>query len=125
MIHNLAIADYAIGHTGSAHDAYAFRSTHIYHHHATLLGDNHWIWADSAYPLEPWCIPPFKKPVNGALTSDQKAFNTALSRVCVLFYFSLCPFIFGDLGSCPGRACICCSQKSLSVSSRTSTPVAA
>ncbi|KAG2051184.1 hypothetical protein BDR06DRAFT_854299, partial [Suillus hirtellus] len=61
----------------------AFQSTHIYHHHATLLGDNHWIWADSAYPLEPWCIPPFKKPVNGALTSDQKAFNTALSRVRV------------------------------------------
>ncbi|KAG2742977.1 hypothetical protein P692DRAFT_20747942 [Suillus brevipes Sb2] len=88
MIHNLARVDYAIGHTGSAHEAYAFRSTHIYHHHATLLGDHHWIWADSAYSLEPWCIPPFKKPVNGALTSDQKAFNTALSTVCVLFYFS-------------------------------------
>ncbi|KAG2053175.1 hypothetical protein BDR06DRAFT_1054468 [Suillus hirtellus] len=62
MIHNLAIADYAIGHTGSAHDAYTFQSTHIYHHHTTLLGDNHWIWVDSAYPLESWCIPPFKKP---------------------------------------------------------------
>ncbi|KAG2342246.1 hypothetical protein BDR05DRAFT_1027075 [Suillus weaverae] len=56
MIHNLAIVDYAISHTSSAHDAYAFQSTHIYHHHTTLFGDHHWIWADSAYLLEPWCI---------------------------------------------------------------------
>ncbi|KAG2343744.1 hypothetical protein BDR05DRAFT_860535, partial [Suillus weaverae] len=61
----------------------AFQSTHVFQNHGTLLGNNHWIWADSAYPLEPWCIPPFKKPPNGALTSNQKSFNTTLSRVRV------------------------------------------
>ncbi|KIK33473.1 hypothetical protein CY34DRAFT_64913, partial [Suillus luteus UH-Slu-Lm8-n1] len=81
MPHNLIIADYSIGHTGSAHDAFVFQSTHVFQNHATLLGNDHWIWADSAYPLEPWCIPPFKKPPNGALTSDQKTFNTTLSKV--------------------------------------------
>ncbi|KAG2052985.1 hypothetical protein BDR06DRAFT_982940 [Suillus hirtellus] len=53
MPHNLTIVDYSLGHTGSAHDAYTFRSTHIYQNHQTLLGNNHWIWADSAYPIEP------------------------------------------------------------------------
>ncbi|KAG2060974.1 hypothetical protein BDR06DRAFT_979248 [Suillus hirtellus] len=80
---NCQTFDYSLGHTGSAHDAYTFRSTHIYQNHQTLLGNNHWIWADSAYPIEPWCIPPFKKPIGGALTPKQKEFNTVLSKVCV------------------------------------------
>ncbi|KAG2335780.1 hypothetical protein BDR05DRAFT_978902 [Suillus weaverae] len=68
MPHNLIIVDYALGHPGS---------------HEALLPDDHWIWADSAYPLEKWCIVPFKKPRNGMLTKDQKTFNYHLSTVCV------------------------------------------
>ncbi|KAG2045703.1 hypothetical protein BDR06DRAFT_985741 [Suillus hirtellus] len=40
MPHNLMIVDYSLGQPGN-----------------------------SAYPLEPWCIPPFKKPRNGRLTN--------------------------------------------------------
>jgi hypothetical protein len=86
MPHNLLIVDYSIGHVGSAHDAYAFHSTRVFEDHEALLGDDHWIWADSAYPLEPWCIVPFKKPRNGALSRVQKKFNYNLSTVCVLFF---------------------------------------
>ncbi|KAG2335920.1 hypothetical protein BDR05DRAFT_978879 [Suillus weaverae] len=63
--HNLLIVNYSIGHVGSAHDAYAFHSTCIYQDHEALLGDDHWIWANSAYPLELSCIMPFKKLRNG------------------------------------------------------------
>ncbi|KAG2061006.1 hypothetical protein BDR06DRAFT_871475, partial [Suillus hirtellus] len=49
----------------------------------TLLPEDHWIWADSAYLLEKWCIAPFKKPHNGRLTRDQKSFNINLSWVHV------------------------------------------
>ncbi|KAG2740099.1 hypothetical protein P692DRAFT_201695508, partial [Suillus brevipes Sb2] len=50
-----------------------------------------WVWADSAYPLEPWCIPPFKKPHNGRLTRNQRTFNYHLSkiRVCVEHTFAV------------------------------------
>ncbi|KAG2346325.1 hypothetical protein BDR05DRAFT_858502, partial [Suillus weaverae] len=61
----------------------AFRSTRLYEEHDDLLPDGHWVWADSAYPLEPWCIAPFKKPRNGRLTKDQKTFNYHLSKICV------------------------------------------
>jgi hypothetical protein len=81
MPHNLMIVDYCIGHPGSAHDAHAFHSLRLYSQHATLLPNDHWVWADSAYPLETWCIPPFKKPRNGRLTRDQKTFNYHLSKV--------------------------------------------
>ncbi|KAG2745641.1 hypothetical protein P692DRAFT_20741219 [Suillus brevipes Sb2] len=62
MPHNLLIVDYALGHPGSVHDAYAFRSTRIYQEHDTLLPPDHWVWADSAYPLSTCCVTPFKKP---------------------------------------------------------------
>ncbi|KAG2061987.1 hypothetical protein BDR06DRAFT_853016, partial [Suillus hirtellus] len=78
--HNLLIVDYSLGHPRSVHDAFAFRSTRLYEEHADLLPDGHWVWADSAYPLEPWCIVPYKKPRNGRLTKDQKTFNYHLSK---------------------------------------------
>ncbi|KAG2059183.1 hypothetical protein BDR06DRAFT_1072085 [Suillus hirtellus] len=56
MPHNLLIVDYSLGHPGSIHDAYAFRSTRIYQEHDTLLPAGHWVWADSAYPLDTWSV---------------------------------------------------------------------
>ncbi|KAG2344980.1 hypothetical protein BDR05DRAFT_975204 [Suillus weaverae] len=85
MPHNLLIVDYALGHPGSIHDAYAFRSTRIYQEHDTLLPPDHWVWADSAYPLSTWCVTPFKKPCNGRLTANQRTFNFHLSSVCTIF----------------------------------------
>ncbi|KAG2073943.1 hypothetical protein BDR04DRAFT_1009589 [Suillus decipiens] len=81
MPHNLLIVDYSIGHVGSALDAYAFHLTCVFKDHEALLGDDHWIWANSAYPLETWCIVPFKKLCNGALSRVQKKFNCNLSTV--------------------------------------------
>ncbi|KAF8834522.1 hypothetical protein BDN67DRAFT_914822, partial [Paxillus ammoniavirescens] len=62
--HNLLIADYGIGFPRSVYDAYAFQYTQTSREHIELLG-NHWIWADSVYPSEPWCVVPFKKPRRG------------------------------------------------------------
>ncbi|KIJ61040.1 hypothetical protein HYDPIDRAFT_97407, partial [Hydnomerulius pinastri MD-312] len=30
-----------------------------------------WTWADSAYPMETWCVVPFKKPKGRPFTWDQ------------------------------------------------------
>ncbi|KIK72709.1 hypothetical protein PAXRUDRAFT_180066 [Paxillus rubicundulus Ve08.2h10] len=81
ILHNLLIADYGLGLPGSVHDAYAFQHTRTSREHAELLGDQHWIWADSAYPSEPWCVVPFKKPWGGWLTHDKNNFNQYLSTV--------------------------------------------
>ncbi|KIK78639.1 hypothetical protein PAXRUDRAFT_163439 [Paxillus rubicundulus Ve08.2h10] len=84
MPHSLLIADYGLGLPGSVHDAYAFQLTRTAKDHEELFGDEHWIWADSAYPSETWCVVPFKKPKGGRLTQDQTTFNYHLSSVHVL-----------------------------------------
>ncbi|KAF9220937.1 hypothetical protein BS17DRAFT_797445 [Gyrodon lividus] len=59
---------YGLGLPDSVYDAYAFQLTWTARDHEELLGEGHWIWADSAYPSETWCVMPFKKPKNGCLT---------------------------------------------------------
>ncbi|KIK79635.1 hypothetical protein PAXRUDRAFT_124024, partial [Paxillus rubicundulus Ve08.2h10] len=81
MPHNLLIADYGLGLPGSVHNAYAFQVTQTAKDHEELLGDEHWIWADSAYHSATWCVVPFKKPKGGCLTQDQKNFNYHMSSV--------------------------------------------
>jgi DDE superfamily endonuclease len=81
MPHNLSIIDYSIGHTGSVHDSHAFQSTRVSREHETILEKDEWIWADSAYPVTPWCVPPFKKPPRGELSRNEKIFNYHLSRI--------------------------------------------
>ncbi|KAF9223944.1 hypothetical protein BS17DRAFT_704638, partial [Gyrodon lividus] len=61
----------------------AFQLTWTSRDHEELLGEGHWIWADSAYSPETWCIVPFKKQKNGCLTQDQKTFNYFLSKIHV------------------------------------------
>ena len=48
---NLRIIDFSYGHTGSTHDATAWEGTRIAQEHESLLEDDEWIWADSAYPV--------------------------------------------------------------------------
>lgn len=121
MPHNLLIVNYFLGHPGSVHDAYAFRSTHIYEEYDELLSAGHWVWADSAYPLNTWCIVPFKKPHNRWLTANQRTFNYHLSTVCP-FIFPIFPDLqFIYLGPCTSQTCICCIERAVSISSRTLT----
>ena len=80
--------DYTVGHTGSVHDALAFRATRIFKEHARILAPGEWIWADSAYPAETWCVPPFRRPAGGELLPDQRTYNYHVSKV------SLCSTFF-------------------------------
>jgi hypothetical protein len=75
------IVDYSVGHTGSVHDSWAFRSTRTFKEHERIFGAGEWMWADSAYPSETWSVSPFKKPARGELDPDQKTFNYHLSKV--------------------------------------------
>jgi DDE superfamily endonuclease len=75
------IADYSVGHTGSVHDAWSFRSTRTFKEHDQVFGPGEWIWADSAYPSELWSVSPFKKAARGELSRDQRTFNYKLSKV--------------------------------------------
>jgi hypothetical protein len=84
MPHNLLIVDYGLGHPGSVHDAYAFQGTRIASQPATLIPHDHWIWADTAYPTETWCVVPFKKPRGGGLSQNQNRYNRYVSKVCLL-----------------------------------------
>ncbi|KAF8572921.1 hypothetical protein K439DRAFT_1377001, partial [Ramaria rubella] len=57
---NLHIIDYVIGH--SAHDSTAFQDSQVYKQHQWLFQNREWIWADSAYPVQPWCVALYKCP---------------------------------------------------------------
>ncbi|KAF8151555.1 hypothetical protein B0H34DRAFT_616153, partial [Crassisporium funariophilum] len=43
-----------------------------------LFEDGQWIWADSAYALNSWCVTPDKKPLSNLL--ENKKFHYHLSR---------------------------------------------
>jgi hypothetical protein len=79
--HNLLIVDYSLGHTGSVHDAWAFRSTRTFKDHEKIFAPGEWMWADTAYPPETWSVAPFKKPIHGQLTADQKTYNYWVAKV--------------------------------------------
>jgi len=84
---SLAIVDYAVGHTGSVHNAQAFRVTQ---EHKCILAPGEWIWADSAYPPKMWCVTPFQKPAGGKLSPNQQTYNYHVSKVssyCISFVF--------------------------------------
>ena len=78
---NLLIVDYSLGHTGSMYDTWAFRSTRTFKDHKKIFGHGEWMWADFAYTPETWSVAPFKKPVNGQLTADQRTYNYWVSKV--------------------------------------------
>ncbi|KAF8816375.1 hypothetical protein BYT27DRAFT_7077648 [Phlegmacium glaucopus] len=49
-----------------------------------LFEPGEWIWADSAYALDSWCVTPYKKPLS--TWPENKKFNYHLSRVCNSFF---------------------------------------
>ena len=83
MLHNLFIVDYGLGHPRSVHDAYAFQGTRIAHEVEALIPENHWVWADSAYPMQTWCVVHFKVTHNTLLSRPQKVYNCYLSKVSI------------------------------------------
>jgi len=97
----LVIVDYAIGHTGSVHDTLAFQNTCIFKEHDHILASNKWVWADMAYPIETWCIAPFRKPVSSKLSADQRTYNYHVLRVShTLFIFVSLQFSISDPHTC-------------------------
>ena len=83
MLHNLFIVDYGLGHPGSVHDTYAFQGTQIAQEAKALIPENHWVWADSAYPTQTWCVVPFKATHNTLLSRLQKVYNHYLLKVSI------------------------------------------
>jgi hypothetical protein len=72
--HNLKIVDYSIAIPGSIHDASAFQRTRTARHPEQFFNNGEWLWADSAYSSQTWCVTPFKRPVGGNLTQEKKVF---------------------------------------------------
>jgi hypothetical protein len=79
LLHNLTFVDYGLGHTGSTHDSFAFQNTRIADSPTDFLEKGEWVWADSAYPLQTWCVTPFKKPTHTDLPHEARRFNYWLS----------------------------------------------
>ncbi|KIK24719.1 hypothetical protein PISMIDRAFT_97994, partial [Pisolithus microcarpus 441] len=94
--HNLQIVDYVIGVPGSLHDASALQHTQCAQPPERFFDDNEWLWADSAYGCQKWCIVPYKRPASGHLTRTQKTISYHLSKVCKV------PFIWHIL-TCHGK----------------------
>ncbi|KJA13254.1 hypothetical protein HYPSUDRAFT_115878, partial [Hypholoma sublateritium FD-334 SS-4] len=59
----------------------AFRASQTYNSSQTLFENGEWIWADSAYALDEWCVTPYKKPLGNL--PENKIFNYHLLQVRV------------------------------------------
>lgn len=81
MLHNLRIINYGLGHSGSVHDAHAFLGTRVAQDPAGMIPPDHWIWADSTYPLQTWCVVPFKSTKSTGWSRSRNVYNKHLSKV--------------------------------------------
>lgn len=81
MPSNLRIVDYALGMTGSAHDASAFQSTAAALYPEWLFKDREFAWADSAYKVSRRVIPVHKAPEN--FNPRNRRFDYVVSSVRV------------------------------------------
>ncbi|KAF8801585.1 hypothetical protein BYT27DRAFT_7226771 [Phlegmacium glaucopus] len=79
---NCDIIDYSVGLPGSQHDATAWEETRICQQHNQLLANDEWVWADSAYPLKPWCQSPYKKPEKLELNNAKYNYHLSAVWVC-------------------------------------------
>ncbi len=60
-----------VGWPGSVHDARVFRNSSFYKDHSNLIQEDDYLLGDSAYPISPFLISPFKDPSS----QNQKDFN--------------------------------------------------
>ena len=75
---DLRFIDICTGWPGKVHDARIFQSSPLYSVGQDLCGESH-ILADSAYPILPWVLTPFRD--NGQLTQTQKKYNQKHSAI--------------------------------------------
>jgi hypothetical protein len=68
--------DFLVGWPGSVHDARVYRSSGFYQNKSDYIVGEDFILADSAYPISPFCITPFKP----ARTPSEHNFNFVHSR---------------------------------------------
>lgn len=78
---DLTIIDYVVGHTGSAHDNWAFQDSVAVLNSRDLVSEEECIWGDSAYALTSHVIAPYK--LLKSLHPDNKRFNYYLSSIRV------------------------------------------
>lgn len=78
--HRLLVYDYEIGWPASVHDARVFENSSAFKNRRELFNGSERILADSAYPILPSVLPPYKN----ATESWQRAFNYILSSARVL-----------------------------------------
>ncbi|KIJ10706.1 hypothetical protein PAXINDRAFT_85636, partial [Paxillus involutus ATCC 200175] len=83
----------------------AFQRTWVACSPESFFNENEWVWADSAYSSQTWCVVPFKKPTVGTLGHDQKRFNYHLSKVRVRS-----EHFYGSLKGCFQSLCELCFQ---------------
>ncbi|KIJ28342.1 hypothetical protein M422DRAFT_140947, partial [Sphaerobolus stellatus SS14] len=57
----------------------AFQESCAFKEHDTLFQQGEWLWVDSAYPVETWCVTPYKRPA--ADIEENKAYSYWVSRV--------------------------------------------
>ncbi|KAL1919197.1 uncharacterized protein VTP21DRAFT_2579 [Calcarisporiella thermophila] len=67
--------DYEIGWPGSVHDAKVYVNSQFFRQREVLLHPPEYIIGDSAYPISPFCITPFRSPQN----RQERIFNTIFS----------------------------------------------
>ena len=89
---NMHVINYVLGPPGSTHDSMSFKESHAWKESGHLFQDGEWLWADSAYPLTPWCIVPYKHPQSLVLANHQ--FNYHLSKVCLALVSTFTPLTF-------------------------------
>ncbi|CAB5115130.1 unnamed protein product [Rhizophagus irregularis] len=65
-----------VGWPGSVHDARVYRNSSFYKDYSHLIQDDDYLLGDSAYPISPFLIPPFKDPSS----RKHKKFNQFHSR---------------------------------------------
>ncbi|CAG8532660.1 13038_t:CDS:2 [Dentiscutata heterogama] len=89
-IHLQAIIDhkeyftcYKIGWPASVHDAKVFKHSYIYINNNLFIKNEDYLLGDSAYPLLPWIMTPFKDP-QGSNAQQQKYYNTYHSKTRVV-----------------------------------------
>ncbi|XP_053949300.1 putative nuclease HARBI1 [Anastrepha ludens] len=71
---------------GAAHDSFIWKHSNermvMEHRFLHNRSDNAWLLGDSGYPLEPWCITPYRNPSDG---SGEARFNEIHSKArCII-----------------------------------------
>lgn len=85
--HKLRIRQVTIGYPGSVHDAKIFINCPLAKHPQNYLSISEWVAGDSAYPLKPFSVTPFRQNSSEHTREEREEFNKYFSSI------TLCPKI--------------------------------